>query len=138
MDTVVREHNLAALLDTMNPYLPIVGLDPEEWLRNELNIALTDGKGNYGLFERAGLGLVSGHYFMKVRGRDALRISKSILKEVFTGPYDVKVIRGFTPLENLGARWMNKKLGFTGYGVLDTAVGPMELVILTKKEWEQQ
>lgn len=137
MDTIVRERNLEALLDTMNPYLPIVGLDPAEWLLSELNVALTDGKGNYGLFERSGNGLVSGHYFMKTRGRDALRTAKVILHEAFTGPYDIQVIRGFTPLEKLGARWMNKQLGFTGYGVITTNVGPMELVILTKKEWEQ-
>ncbi len=134
--TIVREWNLEPLLKTMEPYLPILGFNPEEWLSNPLNVALTDSEGNYSLFEREALGVVSGHYFMVARGREAFKLAKQMLHEIFTGPYDVKVIRGFTPVEHKGALWMNKQLGFKEYGNVETQAGTMRLVILTKLEWE--
>jgi hypothetical protein len=133
---IVREKELIGLLTTMGPYLPIKGFFPAEWLENPLNIALTDGEGNYALFEREGLGLVSGHYFMRARGKQALQLAKEMLHEIFTGPYDVQVIRGLTPTHHKGALWMNKRLGFKSYGTIETTVEPYELVILTKSEWE--
>lgn len=136
MDTIVREKDLDRLLFTMGPYLPIMGFYPEEWLRSPLNVALTDGNGNYSLYERESNKVVSGHYFMIARGRDALSVSKKMLEEIFTGPYDVEVIRGMTPVTHKGALWMNKKLGFSEYGDVDTKAGLMRLVILTKQEWE--
>lgn len=136
MDSIVKEKNLDRLLKTMNPYLPIIGFYPEEWLSNPLNVALTDGKGNYSLYEREAKGIVSGHYFMVARGRQALSLAKQMLTEIFTGPYDVQIVRGFTPITHKGALWMNKQLNFKGYGTVETAAGTMELVILTKKEWE--
>lgn len=120
----------------MEPYLPIEGFYPEDWLSTETNVALTDGLGNFSLYERELPGVVSGHYFFVSRGRDALKAAKDMLAEAFTGPYNIQVIRGFTPLTHLGARWINKQLGFKGYGVVNIITGPHELVILTKKEWE--
>jgi hypothetical protein len=60
-----------------------------------------------------------------------------MLKEIFTGPYDVEVIEGLSPLGKLGARWLNRKLGFKSHGVVDTVSGPCEIVIMTKNEWRQ-
>lgn len=134
---IYRGHDLADLLETMEPYLPILGFNPEEWLSNPLNVALTDGQGNYSLYERQMKGIVAGHYFMKARGRDALRIAKEMLHEIFTGPYDVQAIQGYTPIHHKGALWMNRQLRFTEYGDIETEAGTMRLVILTKKEWSE-
>lgn len=132
---ITRSYDVSALTETMQPYLPILGFEPEDWLGNPLNVALTDGQGNYSLFERESRGLVSGHYFMVARGKDALKLSKEMLHEIFTGPYDVEAIKGLTPLDHRGALWMNKQLGFKSYGVFETPPGLCELVILTKKEF---
>ena len=130
-----RTTEVLPLLETMEPYLPIEGFDPEEWLNDENNIALTNGEGDFALFEYEYLGVYSGHYFYKARGKKALQASKEFLKHLFTNYY-VRAIRGLSPLEHLGARWLNKQLGFKSYGILETPVGPHELVILTKQEWE--
>lgn len=114
----------------------ILGFYPDEWLANEENVALTNDNGDIFLFERELPGVVTAHYFFYSRGRKAVNAGKEMLKELFTGPYDVQLIRGLTPLEHLGARWMNKQLGATSYGVVHTILGPCELVILTKQEWE--
>lgn len=116
----------------------ILGFHPEEWLANEENIALTNEYGDCFLFERELPGVVTGHYFFFSRGRGAVNAAKDMLEELFTGPYDVKVVRGLSPLERLGARWLNRQLGATSYGVVNTIIGPCELVILTKQEWENK
>lgn len=134
-----RTFDIAGLLTTMDPYLKdLHGFHGPEWLGNQDNVALTDGEGSFSLFERESGGVVSGHYFLIKRGREALNLCSEMLKEIFTGPYNVKVIRGITPLENLGARWMSRQLGFKSYGSVQTLVGPCEIVILTKPEWEKR
>lgn len=120
----------------MGPYLPIHGLSPDEWPLNPSNIVLTDGDDNLGLFEYCYPGVYTGHYFFNnARGKRAIEVAKKHLTEAFS-KCGVYVVIGLTPLEKLGARWLNKKLGFTSHGVVPTEVGPCELVILTKKEWE--
>lgn len=114
----------------------IYGFYPDEWLANKDNVALTNEYGDVSLFERELPGVVTGHYFFHSRGLVALSVAKQMLEEIFTGDYDVKLIRGITPLDKLGARWLSKRLGFTSYGVIETTVGHAELVILTKQEWE--
>jgi len=113
-----------------------VGYDPEAWIANTDNVVLTDGEGSYALFERTGLPHVAvGHYLLKARGRDAIRVSREMLDEIFSGEYGFEIIQGFTPLTNLGARWMSKKLGFTSHGVVYEDGKPYEYVMLTKQEW---
>lgn len=126
---------LAEVVEATKDYMDgLLGFVPEEWCANPSNIPISNGDGNVALFEYERPGVYTGHYFLKARGKEALKVCQDILAEVFSG--DVEVIRGLTPLENLGARWMNKKLGFTSYGVVKTISGPCELVILTKKEYE--
>ena len=125
------EHAMKSYVDK------IVGFHPHVWLTDESNVALTDGR-NYSLFERELPHVVTGHYFFLDRGKEAISIAKEMLREAFNGDYNIDIIRGLTPLENLGARWMSKHIGFTSYGVVQTMLGPCELVILTKKEWEEQ
>jgi hypothetical protein len=111
------------------------GFYPEEWIKNEDNVALINNLGDLALFERQSAGVVYGHYFFNSRGKDALKAAKEFLYEIFTNDYDVKVIIGLTPEEHLGARWLNRKLGLKSQGILETFAGPHELVILTKQDW---
>lgn len=113
----------------------ITGFDPSDWSDNLNNWALSNDNGDIALFEYEYDGVYSGHYFFFSRGKEAVKAAKSLLKSFWTMNEDAKVIRGLTPLENLGARWMNKQLKFKSYGVIKTSVGPCELVILTKEEW---
>lgn len=113
----------------------IEGFYPEEWLDNVDNVALSDDKGNVALFEREMPGVVTGHYFFFCRGREAVKLSHRMLHEIFTGPYKVSVIRGLTPVNNRGALWMSRHIGFTSYGIINTQIGPCELFILTKDEY---
>jgi DNA/RNA-binding domain of Phe-tRNA-synthetase-like protein len=72
----------------MEPHLPIRGFDIDEFIDNPLNVVLTDGEGNYSLFEREEVrGLVTGHYFFVSRGGEALNLCKEMLSKIFTGPY---------------------------------------------------
>lgn len=121
---------------TMSPYEnELVGFDPVEWLANGDNVCLTDGHGNFTLFERSVPKTVIGHYFLVARGKEAFAICKEFLDEIFSGPYDVKIIYGLTPVEKKGALWMNKRLGFKSHGLIDTVAGPCEMVSMTKEDW---
>ena len=110
------------------------GFYPELWLGVDANIALTDGR-NVALFEYELPGVYSGHYFFLDRGREALDVAKGMLKIIFSPTYPVQIIKGYTPLENKGALWMSRKLGFVGHGEIFTTAGPCELFILSKKEY---
>lgn len=133
----MRTFDLELVKSATDPYKDeLHGFDPKNWLSNARNVALTNDNGDIALFERELPGIVTGHYFFHSRGREALNAAVEMLKEAFTGDFDIELIRGLTPTDNLGALWMNKKLGFKSYGKVETLAGPCELVILTKKEWE--
>lgn len=114
------------------------GLDLEDWMEAPWNVALINEKGDIAMFERQWslANTVAGHYFFYSRGRAALDTARSMLKEIFTGPYQVETIIGLTPLEHKAALWMNRRLGFQPQGPIETDAGPCELVLLRKAEWE--
>lgn len=133
--TLQRSFDIVDLVIAMYPYHEdLVGFDPEEWLNNQLNIAITDGEGNYSLFEYESFGVYTGHYFFNVRGKAARKLSEEMLNHIFKDK-NVHLIRGITPLKHLGARWLSRQLGFKSHGVLNTMIGPCELFIQTKDEW---
>lgn len=134
---ITRTKSVEDLTEVTEPYRhELLGFDPEGWLEVEENIALTDGKMNFTLFEKSEDGIYTGHYFFgTARGKEALSVAQEFLNYLFTN-YNIGVVRGFTPLEKLGARWLSRKLGFKGYGVVSTLNGPCELFILTKQEWK--
>lgn len=134
MLNVSRNTDYNLLMETLKDYLPIEGLKPKEWLSNERNICLTDGSGNFALFEdQPEEGRVAGHYYYKTaRGRKALELSKVFLSQVFSDKYNIKTIVGLTPVDHLGAKWMNRKLGFKYIDTIDTEAGPHELYFLNK------
>lgn len=116
----------------------VTNLNISDWLSNDSNIALTNENNDIALFESQvnNPGAVCGHYFFHSRGKAARIAAKDFLKEVFTGPYPIEVIIGLTPLDNKGALWMNKQLKFKSHGQIDTAIGPCEFVLLSKRDWE--
>jgi len=133
---ITRTKDLDTIIKATEEYKDsLYGFYPEEWIKCDSNVALTNEYGDVSFFERELPFVVSGHYFFFSRGKQALTEAKKMLREAFTGPYNIEVIRGLSPLQKLGARWMNKQLGFRSYGVVQTMAGPCELVILTKTEW---
>lgn len=124
-----------------NALVGILKKDPnfsvKSWVSDVANIALVNDDGDVALFECEGPGYYSGHYSFNNRGRKAIEAGHAFLDEVLNTCYNVEVIRGLTPLENLGARWMSRKLGFTSYGPVKTDLGPHEIFILTRKEFNQ-
>lgn len=132
-----RTFDLNLVLEMTEPYRDTLhGFYPEFWIYDTRNVALTNEHGDIALFEWEQSGLMSGHYFFKSRGRQAVNAAKAFLNELFTNEeFGVIIVRGLTPLQKLGARWMNKQLKFKSYGVVNTVAGPCELVILTKQEW---
>lgn len=133
---ISRTYDLAVVKRATDPYRnEMLGFFPEDWLGIKENIALSDEEGNVCLFEYGAKGLYTGHYFLIVRGKQAVKAAKEMLKAAFSLD-EIEVIRGLSPLEKLGARWMNRQLGFKSYGVIQTESGPCELVILTKNEWK--
>lgn len=133
---VERNFDRNLLIATMWRYLPIEGFDSETWLEDEDNIALIDEDGNLSLFEYNLPGVYTGHWFYPfARGKEAIKLAHEMLDEIFSAKYDVQIIRGLTPLQKLGARWLAKKVGFESHGVTHTQTGPCELFILTKEQY---
>ena len=104
----MRCYSSDALTETMAPYLPIDGFNPEDWLADHKNIAL-EISGDFALFEYVNKGVYTGHYFFKSRGKRAVERGRDLLHEAFMGGHGIKAIRGLSPLEKLGARWLNRQ-----------------------------
>lgn len=108
----------------------------EDWCSQEENVALTDGKGNFCLFEYDEAGRYYGHYFHKVRGKEARDLTKEIISYFFLN-YPAEAIQGLTPIELRAARWMARQVGLKSFGIINTENGPAELFILTRLQWRQ-
>lgn len=134
---IYRSFNAPDLEKTMEPFLPLEGFQPHDWIRDERNIALTDGLGSFALFEYSRRGTYYGHYFFNKHGKAACTLAKECLQEAFQRQ-GVEVIVGLTPCDNRPALWMNRYLGFKYRDTIDTKEGPTQMFILTKKEWEQK
>lgn len=115
----------------------IEGLDLTEWLANTLNIALVNSKGDVSLLEhQAHLeNTVCAHYFYFSRGKEAIKTAQEFMKEVFTEYYP-EVIIGMTPENHKGALWLNRRLGLTEHGTINTVIGPCRFVMITKQQWK--
>ena len=117
----------------------IVGFNPEEWLGNPKNVALINNNHDVALFESQAdlFNTVCGHYFFFSRGKEAVKAAQEFLEEVFTETY-IETITGLTPLDNKGALWINRRLGFKEYGEVSTVVGPCRFVMMTKDQWKKK
>jgi hypothetical protein len=137
--TVTRTYNIDIINDATKDYKQdLTGFYPKFWLGIYDNVALTNDNKDVALFDRHSEleNAVTGHYFFHSRGKQALKAAKEMIREIFTGPYNVTSIMGLTPLEKKGALWMNRQLGFRHEEEVDTTAGPCRFVLLTKQEWE--
>lgn len=108
-----------------------------ETFSNPRTILLVSDDRDYSLFEWFNDSVYTGHYFFRSRGREAKKVGREMISYLFkTYPF-IQMIRGLTPLEYLGARWMNKQLKFKSHGIVQTDCGPHELVMLTKEDWNE-
>lgn len=132
----MRTYDVDKIVEAVSQYADkIVDFYPYEWVLDKANIALINDKGDVALFQLLRPEVYYGHYFFFSRGREAVNVAKDFLREAFT-EHPVKVIQGLTPLVNLGARWMNRQLGFKSQGVTPTIADTCEIVIMTKQDWE--
>lgn len=113
---MIRCKSLSEVLRIMEDYLPIKDFNPFNWLMDDRNICLTDGKDSLTLFEYDD-GIYNGHYFYKLRGKEAVSFSKECLKSAFDD-YGIVCLRGYTPKSNKGALWLSRHLGFVPSGVI--------------------
>lgn len=111
------------------------GFVPEVWLADPKNVALTNDAKDLALFQFDREGVYYGHYFFNSRGKDAVTAAEGFVKEFFAN-YPAQAIQGLTPVDNKGARWLSRKIGFRNYGLIDTVNGLCELFILTRKEYD--
>ena len=113
------------------------GFDPQELVEKDENILLTDGRGNYSLFEYKQEGVYEGHYLFKTaRGRAAIRTSKEMLEKFFSFPFVVAIV-GRTPEYRKDALWLNKQLGFETITTQQRDGTEYAVVLLTKVGFNQ-
>jgi len=134
--SIVRTQDYDAVGNILETYRDIIGgFDLGPWLSDDNNLAFIDDTGNLGLLEYDTPGVYNSHMFFCSRGRDAINKATEMIGNAFEH-YPVQVMRGYTDVSNRAARWMDRQLGYTSYGVLSTLNPPCELFILTKKEFE--
>ena len=127
------------LLSKASLLLPVCfAFNAKDIVENKSNVVLKSGE-DIGLFEYERPGVFSGHYFFKnAKGREAVKLAREMLCKVFT-QYDADIIQGLTPVDNKGAHWVTKQLGFTSYGIVTHAdTGLYELYILTANEFNSK
>lgn len=107
----------------------------DEWLSDPKNIALTNDKGDLALFEIGFRDVYTGHYYFSSRGRQAIKVAREFLDEVFNTCYNIDVILGLTPITNLPARWLSRQVGFKSHGVVEGPKRHYEMFIMTKREF---
>lgn len=107
-------------------------IDVIKWVQEPDNIVLVNDNGDLALFEKRGTW--QGHYYFKSRGRQAITAGLNFLDEVFNPCYNISVLTGLTPLTNLGARWLSRKLGFQSQGVINIDNQSFELFMMTNKD----
>lgn len=112
-----------------------VGFDAQELVENEDNVLVTDGEGNYGLFEFEEPGVYYGHYMFTARGREKTEeVARNLLGFFFQNIPCTEVF-GLTPTCHEGALRLNRALGFTFHHIIDSEVGPLQQVSLKKEDF---
>lgn len=129
----MRSRDSLALREAVKQFLSEEEFPASEWLEREENIALTDGDGSFALFEYIKPGIYYGHYFFSVKGKEAVGLSKEFLSEIFK---TARIVVGLTPVDNKAARWMSRHIGFKSQGIIDTDMGPHEMFMMTREEYD--
>lgn len=110
--------------------------DYEGWTANHRNIMYVVGD-NVGLATYDYPGVYTAHWFFKARGKEALAIAFAMYHDLFNN-HDAKAVRGITPVELRGARYLAKRIGFVSLGIADYPDGPCEIMCLTRDEFNRQ
>lgn len=116
------------------PFEDII-LDAKAWIDTPENFALTDDRGNIGMFETFTPGVYTGHYFFKDKGKAAKELAIKMLAEAFE---TAEIVRGLTPVKHKAALYMTRMLGFKSYGEVDTWIGPCVIFMMTKAEFKEK
>lgn len=107
--------------------------DFQSWLADIKNVMLVEDD-NVGLACFEYPGVYTGHYFYKsARGRDALRLAERMMLKMIED-HNAKAFTGVTPTRIKAARWFNRNLGFTSYGIIESERGPHEMFCITADE----
>jgi hypothetical protein len=112
------------------------GIDCQAWLDSPGNIMWVEGD-NVGLATFEYPGVYNAHWFFNVRGRQALALAKAMLDHHFKET-DARTIRGLTPVEYKGARWLARQIGMKSYGELEFPDGPYEMFFLTREDFYKE
>lgn len=110
--------------------------DIPDWLSDLRNIALVNDNGDINLFQYDN-GQYIGHYFYRSRGREALKVAEEMLDAIFRYE-EVDTLVGLTPDDKRGAKWLSRQLGFQSHGPIEHPLGPCELFVLTRKQYEEK
>lgn len=115
-------------------------VDPIDWVSQPENIVLTNEEGDLALFEYSFpiKRVYAGHYYFKSRGRMAITAARNFLDEIFNTCYNIHILMGLTPIDRRDAKWMNRMIGFTSYGLEEINGKQYELFIMTKKEFNRE
>lgn len=113
-----------------------VGFNPKELVENEENILVTDGEGNYGLFEFYESGKYYGHYMFTARGLEKTEAVARNLLGFFFRSVPCEEVLGLTPEGHTGALRLNRALGFTFHNLIETEAGPHYQVSLKKEDFK--
>lgn len=109
-------------------------IDCEAWLNNYKNVMLVEGN-NVGIATYEYPGVYTVHWFYNVRGREAIKLAREMLDEMFN-KYGCETARGLTPTNLKAARWLAKQVGLTSYGMMTCTNGEeVELMFITKEEF---
>jgi hypothetical protein len=135
---VYRTTDFGQFLVEMEKYKDAAGSgDYLEWALNPDNMIIMDDNNNIGLLEKHRDGLFTCHSFFNDRGKSAIKRCREMIRFGFN-ELGVEVLRGVTPVSNKASRWFNRQLGFTSYGTVDHPNEPVEIFILTKKEFTEK
>lgn len=132
-----RSFSSADLRDAISLYPSLnETLNCEEWVADTNNIMLREGDST-GIFAYEYPGLYTGHYFFRVRGREAINLAKRMLTEAFN-TYGAEAVRGLTKTDNRPALWITRQIGFKSLGRVVTENGEHEIFCLTKADFKKE
>jgi len=125
--------------DAVGPYAAdALGFDAQAIA--DSSIVLTNGSRSVAILEPTETkGLYAAHHFhpQHVRGREALHLSRDMLKHLWDNYPEVKAMRGFTPAKQREARWVARQLGFVSYGPITLRGREFEMYIMTRNDYER-
>lgn len=126
-------HKLEQAL-SCNPGFAPDDFSPEAWVANTNNCLFVE-RHNVGLATYEYEGLYNVHWFFDdAKGRDAIKLAKAMLKELFETT-TARAVRGMTRVNLRGVRWLAKHVGMKSLGIVEMADGPNELMVMSREDF---